>query len=143
MFALAVVLREVFPAVWTTQEVIARAEAVQEMLSRTVPLQEVRIRVLVMREVLMRAVDVWDLFPAAVATSEAIVSMDRGARGVHSRHQGPCILLPPWFRRAATHVALGAHGHCHRCQRAVGLPTVDRAGRQHGTSSSCPALSRT
>ena len=47
MFALAVAMREVFPAVWTTHEVLARAKAVQEALSRTVPLQEVLAHVLV------------------------------------------------------------------------------------------------
>ena len=38
MFALAVALREVFPAVWTVHEVLALAEAVQEALSQTIPL---------------------------------------------------------------------------------------------------------
>ena len=79
MFALAVSLREVFPAVWTAHEVLARAKAVQEALSRIVPLQKVLARVLVVPEVLVRAVDGWDVFPAAVATSETIVSADRGA----------------------------------------------------------------
>ena len=108
MFALAVALREAFPAVWIAHEVLARAEAVQEALSRTVPLQEVLARVLVAREVLVRAVDGWDMFPVAVATSETIVSTDRGAQGVHARHQGPCTPLPPWFRRAASLVASAA-----------------------------------
>ena len=105
MFALAVVLREVFPAVWTTQEVIARAEAVQEMLSRTVPLQEVLARILVVPEALARAMDRWHVFPAAVATKEEIASVDRGAQGVHTRHQGPCTPLPLQFCRVATRVA--------------------------------------
>ena len=54
---LAVALREVFPAVGTAQEVLARAEAVQEALVRTAPLQEVLARVLVAREVLVHALD--------------------------------------------------------------------------------------
>ena len=69
MFALAVALREVFPAVWTVHEVLALAEAVQEALSQTIPLQEVLARVLVVWEVLMRAVDGWGVFPAAMMTS--------------------------------------------------------------------------
>ena len=67
----------------------------QEALSRTAPLQEVLTRVLVVREVLVRAVNRWDVFPAAVATSETIVSADRGAQGVHARHQGTFTPLPP------------------------------------------------
>ena len=59
VLALAVALRELFPAAWTAQEVLARTEAVQEVLVRTVPLQEVLTRVLVVRKVLARAVAGW------------------------------------------------------------------------------------
>ena len=45
--ALTVALREVFPAVRTAQEVLARAEAVPGSLLQTVPLQEVLAHVLV------------------------------------------------------------------------------------------------
>ena len=90
MFALAVALREVFPAVWTAHEALARAEAAQETLSQAVPLQEGLACVLIVRKVLMHAVDGWDVFPATIATTETIVSADRGARGVHAGRQGPC-----------------------------------------------------
>ena len=56
VLALAVALRELFPAAWTAQLVLARTKAVQEVLVRTAPLQEVLTRVLVLREVLARAV---------------------------------------------------------------------------------------
>ena len=38
MLTLAVVLQEVFLAVWTAHEVLTRAEVMQEALSRPVPL---------------------------------------------------------------------------------------------------------
>ena len=106
--AVAVALQEVFPAVWTTHEVLAHATAEQEVLSRTVPLQEMLARALVVREVLVLAVDGWDVFLAVVVSSETIVSTDRGAQGVHARHQGLCTPLSPWFRRAVSHVTSAA-----------------------------------
>ena len=105
MLALAVALREVFPAAWTAQGVLARSEVMQEVLMRTVPLQELLARVLVVQEVFAHAMDWWDVFPTAVATRETIASANQGTRGVHTRHQGPCTLLSPQFRRTATHVA--------------------------------------
>ena len=146
MFALAVAMREVFPAVWTTHEVLARAKAVQEALSRTVPLQEVLARVLVVREVLVRAVDGWNVFPTVVTTSETIVSSDRGARGVDARHQGPCTPLPPWFRRAASHVASAARRAAFMSWKGVGgawtLPPLPMSGTPADTQSCRDAARR-
>ena len=105
VLTLAVALREVFPAVWIAQEVLARTEAVQNVLTRTVSLQEVLTCVLVVREVLARAVNGWDVSPAVVAMSETITSADQGVQGVHTRHQGPCTPLPPRFRHTATRAA--------------------------------------
>ena len=105
MLPQAVALREVFLVAVTAQEVVTCAEAEQEVLARATPLQEVLARILVVRKVLARAVDGLDVFPATVVTREEIANTDQGARGVHTRHQGPCTLLPLQFRRAATRVA--------------------------------------
>ena len=78
------------------------------MLARTAPLKEVLARILVVREVLAYAVDSLDVFPEAVATREEIANEDRGARGVHARHQGPCTPLSLQFRRVAPRVAFAA-----------------------------------
>ena len=56
----------------------------------------------------MRAVAGLEVLPAVATTQEVIASADRGARGVHTRHQGPCTPLPLQLRRAATRVALAA-----------------------------------
>ena len=106
----AVVLREVLPAAVAAQDVLARIEAEQEVLACVAPLQEVLARILVVREVLARAVDGLDVFLAAPATREEIANADRGARGVHARHQDPCTPLPLQFRRAATRVTSATRG---------------------------------
>ena len=67
-----------------------------------------RTRPLVVREMFLSAMDWWDVFPAAVTTSETITSADQGTQGVHTRHQGLCTPLPPRFRRAAICVASAA-----------------------------------
>ena len=44
----------------------------------------------------------------AAVTREVTTNADRGARGVHAHHQGPCTPLSLQFRRATTHVTSAA-----------------------------------
>ena len=116
------------------------AGAVQDMLLHAT-LQEIVLRVVVVREVLTAR---WDVCTRAVATREMIMSADRGAGGVHTRHQGLCTLMLPWFcctpscvayatRRAAQRRGvLTVHLHCRRCQQVVRLSTFVRVGTHHG-----------